>query len=238
MPGTAKLEPRLRRFADEEAVTAALATEIVASVEDAQRVGRNASLVVSGGRSPAALFDKLARTEFDWSRIWVGLADERWVDPRGNDSNEHLVRTRLLRESAAKANFVGLKNDAATPAAGAAASWQSMAHMPRPFDYVVLGMGEDGHTASLFPKSPGLAKALDARQAPGCVAMTAPVEPSARLSLNLSALLNARHVALLLIGSDKWNTFDRARKAGPVEDMPVRALLRQQQVPVTVYWAS
>ncbi|HEY1724422.1 MAG TPA: 6-phosphogluconolactonase [Steroidobacteraceae bacterium] len=227
----------MRRFADETALIGALATEIVASVEDAQRAGRPASLLVSGGRSPAALFDKLSATEIDWSRIWVGLADERWVDPRSSDSNERLLREHLLRGSAAEANFVGLKNDAATPAAGAAASWQSIKPLPRPFDYVVLGMGTDGHTASLFPKSPGLAKALDGRQAPACVAMIAPVEPNARLSLNLSALLNARHVALLLIGSDKWNTYDQARKAGPVEQMPVRALLRQQQVPVTVYWA-
>jgi len=237
MPGTEKSDTHLRRFANTEALNEALAAEITASLNHRLRAGRSASLVVAGGRSPVALFEQLSVMALEWSRVWVTLTDERWVRTSSSDSNEHLVREHLLRNAAAKAHFVGLKTDAPDPQAGAAGSWAAIEKMPRPFDYVLLGMGDEGHTASLFPDSPGLQLALDAQQPPGCVGMMAAAAPHARVSLNLSALLDSRHIALLLIGSGKWVTYERACEAGPVAEMPVRALLRQQRVPVSVYWA-
>jgi 6-phosphogluconolactonase len=237
MPGTAKSDTRLRRYPDRAALTEALAARIVAALEDGMRGGGSASLVVSGGRSPAALFDMLSSVALDWRRVWIALTDERWVDTTSGDSNEHLVREHLLHNAAAKANFVGMKSAAAQPAEAAAARWSAIASLPRPFDYVLLGMGDDGHTASLFPQSPGLATAIDPRQPPGCVAMIAPVAPQARMSLNLSALLDARRIDLLILGDGKLAVYERAGESGAVADMPVRALLRQQQVPVSVYWA-
>src|ERR1700733_1121704 len=237
MPGTARSDTRLRRYPDRAALTEALAARIVAALEDGIRGGGSASLVVSGGRSPAALFDLLSSAALDWRCVWIALTDERWVDTTSGDSNEHLVREHLLRNGAAKANFVGMKSAAAQPAEAAASSWSAIASLPRPFDYVLLGMGDDGHTASLFPQSPGLASAIDPLQPPGCVAMIAPVAPQARMSLNLSALLDARRIGLLIVGDGKLAVYERAGESGPVADMPVRALLRQQQLPVSVYWA-
>jgi 6-phosphogluconolactonase len=237
MPGTAKPDTQLRKFANTEALNEALTAEIAASLGHRLRAGRSASLTVAGGRSPVALFEQLSVMALDWSRIWVTLTDERWVRTSSSDSNEHLVREHLLRNAAAKANFVGLKTENPDPDSGAAASWSAIEKIPRPFDQVVLGMGDDGHIASLFPNSPSLALGLDLQQPPGCLAAVAPAEPRARVSLNLSALLDARHIALLILGSGKWVTYERACADGPVEEMPVRALLRQQRVPVSVYWA-
>jgi 6-phosphogluconolactonase len=237
MPGTARFDTRLRRYPDRAALTEALAAQIVGALEDRMRGGGSASLVVSGGRSPTALFDMLSSAALDWRRVWIALTDERWVETTSSDSNEHLVREHLLRNAAANANFVGMKTDAAQPAEAAASSWSAMTPLPRPFDYVLLGMGDDGHTASLFPQSPGIAAASDPLQPPGCVGMIAPVAPHARMSLNLSALLGARRIGLLIIGDGKWAAYERAGASGPVADMPVRALLRQQRVPVSVYWA-
>jgi 6-phosphogluconolactonase len=237
MPGTAKPDERLRRYPDAAALNAALAADIVQALEQGLRAGGEASLLVSGGRSPSALFDALSQAALDWRRVSIALTDERWVDPTSSDSNEHLVRAHLLQKAAASAHFVGMKTDAVNAGAAAAACWSAIAPLPRPFDYTLLGMGDDGHTASLFPHSPGLAAAIDAQAPPGCAAMIAPAPPLSRMSLNLAALLDSRRIGLLIMGGGKWATYQRAEGAGPVSEMPVRALLRQQQVPVTVYWS-
>jgi len=237
MAGMASFDARERKFPNAAALMAALTADIASALEVALGAGRGASLVVPGGHTPVPLFEQLSSVELDWENVWVGLTDERWVDASSSGSNEKLVREHLLRNAATEANFVGLKNAAADPASGAAASWSAVAEMPRPFDFVLLGMGDEGHVASLFPDSPGLSAALDLSGPPGCVAASAPVAPRARLSLNLRALVDARAIAVLIVGAAKWATYERARARGPVVDMPVRGLLQQQNVPVSVYWS-
>jgi 6-phosphogluconolactonase len=229
--------PPVTKFADIEVLSRALADQIAASLKTAIAARGLASLVVSGGKSPIKLFEMLRTQELDWSRVCIALADERWVDPSDPASNEKLVRDVLLQGSAAAARFLGLKNGAPTPDMGAVSAWETFARVPRPFDAVVLGMGDDGHTASLFPGSPNLLSALNPDAVPGCVGMRAPVAPQPRLSLNLSALLDARRIVLLITGDAKWRTYLAAGAEGPVQDMPVRAVLRQTRTPVEVMWS-
>ena len=179
------------RFPDSTALAHALAGEIRVDLEEAIGVRKAASLVVSGGRTPLKLYQQLRTETLAWSKVWITLGDERWVDVAAETSNERLVREQLLLEQAASAHFVGLKNPAVTPEAGAEWSWRALSRVPRPFDVVVLGMGDDGHTASLFPGSMTLARALDPGAAAGCVAVNALTAPHARMSLNLAALLDA-----------------------------------------------
>ena len=157
--------------------------------------------------------------------------------PQDEASNEHLVRNVLLQDQAAAARFHGLKNGAPTPDLGAVSAWETFARVPRPFDAVVLGMGDDGHTASLFPGSPNLASALNQGAVAGCVGMWSPVAPQPRLSLNLTALLDSRRVVVLITGESKWNTLAAANQDGPAHDMPIRAVLRQSRTPVDVMWS-
>ena len=236
MPGATKPELRELRVADGEAQAVMLAAAIAADLAAALALRPYAGLVVSGGRTPALMFAHLARQALDWPRVQITLADERWVSAADPASNEALVRASLLRERAAAAHLIGLKNDAPTPAEGAARAWIALSAMPRPFDVVVLGIGDDGHTASLFPGSAGLAVALDAKAPPGCVAMEPQGAPHPRLSLNLAALLHSRRVCLQISGAHKWQVYQRALAAGPIGDLPVRAILQQGTVPVDVYW--
>src|SRR5229473_792265 len=224
-----------QRYADIETLSRELATLIAGSLAAAISARGLASLVVSGGRSPVRLFEILRTRAVDWDRVCIALADERWVDPQDAASNERLVRDVLLKDQAAVARFLGLKNGAPSPDLGAVSAWETFARVPRPFDAVVLGMGDDGHTASLFPGSPNLPSALNA--AAGCVGMWSPVAPHPRLSLNLTALLDSRRIAVLITGESKWHTYAAACAAGPVEDMPVRAVLRQSRTPVDVLWS-
>lgn len=219
----------------ESALVDTLTQRIVAQLDGALRAGRDASLVVSGGRSPVALFRRLRDASLDWSRVWITLADERWVSAGDAGSNEGLVRRELLQSAAARAHFVGLKNPAASAAEGALRSTAALASVPQPFDVVVLGMGEDGHFASLFPGSPGLAAALDAGAEPGCVPMRAAVAPAERISLNLAALLRSRLLLLPLLGAAKAAVLRAAGSEGSAEALPVRALLRQRHVPLEIY---
>jgi 6-phosphogluconolactonase len=225
------------RFPNIGALARALATEIKVDLAEALALRNSASLVVSGGRTPVALFEQLRGEPLDWSQVWITLADERWVDTAADESNEHLVRSTLLKGRAASARFVGLKNAAATPEAGVEWAWRGLKRVPRPYDVVVLGMGEDGHTASLFPGSLGLSKALDTAAPPGCVAVNALVAPHARISLNLSGLLDSLRIVLLIAGEAKWAVYERAREPGSATDMPVRAILHQKQVRVDVFWS-
>jgi 6-phosphogluconolactonase len=227
----------VKRYPDAAALADRLAGDIAASLSQAITQRGLASLVVSGGNSPKQLFQVLSKRPLDWSRVCVALADERWVAPTDAGSNEKLVRDNLLRDSAAAARFAGLKNAAPSPDLGAVSAWETFARVPRPFDVMVLGMGDDGHTASLFPRSPNLPDALDPSAAAGCIGMWAPTEPHARLSLNLSALLDSRLVYILILGEAKLKTFTAASGQGAVEDMPVRAVLRQDRTPVEVVWA-
>jgi 6-phosphogluconolactonase len=230
-------EPPAIRYADLDFLSREQSDRIAACLKAAIAARGLASLVVSGGRSPVKLFEYLRTQELDWSRVCVALADERWVDPSDPASNERLVRDELLKDRAAAARFEGLKNGAATPDLGAVLAWKKLAAVPRPFDVVVLGMGDDGHTASLFPGSPNLRSALDETAAAGCVGMWSPTPPQARLSLNLAALLGSRRIVILITGESKWQTYLAASQPGPVEQMPVRAVLRQRRTPVDVIWS-
>jgi 6-phosphogluconolactonase len=233
------MHPRLHehRFPDKVALIHALSGEIKVDLEEAIAARGTAGLIVSGGRTPLPLFEQLQREKLPWGSVWISLADERWVETNSEASNERLVRQHLLVDYAAKARFVGLKNPAPTPEAGAEWAWRALSRLPRPYDVMVLGMGDDGHTASLFPGSLALARALDASAAPGCVAINSLTAPHARISLNLSALLEARRIVLHIEGEAKWQVYQRARAAGPVAEMPVRAILNQHEVPVDVFWS-
>src|SRR5450432_2015586 len=224
-------EPPARRYADAESLAQELAVQIAGSLNVAIGARGLASLVVSGGRSPVRLFEVLRNQNLDWARVCIALADERWVDPQDPASNERLVRDILLKDRAASARFLGLKNAAPIPDLGALSAWENFARVPRPFDVVVLGMGDDGHTASLFPGSPNLPSALNQSAAAGCVGMWSPVAPHPRLSLNLTALLDSRRVVVLLTGESKLRTFAAACAPGPVPEMPIRAVLRQSRTP-------
>src|SRR5271168_2794257 len=229
--------PAVKNFPDAQTVSRELATQIAGTLAAALGARRLASLVVSGGNSPKRMFEILRAQSLDWSRVCVALADERWVSPEDAASNEALVRNVLLKDQAASARFLGLKNGAPTPDLGAVSAWETFARVPRPFDAVILGMGDDGHTASLFPRSPNLPNALNPAATAGCVGMWSPVAPQPRLSLNLSALLDSRRIVVLISGDSKWRTLTAANAAGPVQDMPVRAVLRQSRTPADVMWS-
>lgn len=201
-----------------------------------------ATLLVSGGSTPAPLYEALSKTELNWKKIKIALVDERWVDQDHSASNEALIRRTLLINNARVAEFTGMKNPAKTAAAGQGETEMLYRKLPQPFSLAIVGMGSDGHTASLFPHAKGLAEALKTDNDNLTVAITATQSEvtgpnTERLSLTLPALLKTERVIILFTGEDKLAVFSAAQKPGPVTDMPIRALLHQEEVPVELYWA-
>lgn len=210
------------------ALAGAVSRALVAGI----RAHGTARLLVSGGRSPVAFLEQLSRQPLDWRQVTVSPVDERWVPPGHPDSNEGLLRCHLLRQAAAPARLVGLYQPGLTPEAAAARASQQLAGLPWPVDALVLGMGEDGHTASLFPGSPLLARGLSPDCPECCLVMQAPVAPHVRLSLTWPLLASARLQCLAIQGPRKLETLRQALQADPLQS-PVRAFL---QYPLEIYW--
>lgn len=229
--------PAFKEFKDSPTLVAALAGQVADLLRDGIGERGRASLVVSGGFTPVQFFAALSALALDWKQVVVTLADERWVDPTDADSNERLVRQHLLQNQAAVARFVGLKNEAFSAVQGEKECEDRLALLPRPFDAVILGMGNDGHTASLFPQAARLGEALDMDSGTLCLAITPPAAPYERMTLTLPALLHSREIILHLVGPDKRAVYEQALAEGPVAEMPIRAVLGQTSVPVTVFWA-
>ena len=233
-----KIVPKFYEFADQQALCHKLSQLICAALQKAVAAREKASLVVSGGSTPVPLFAALSEMSMEWDRVFITLADERWVEASDRDSNEASVRKHLLRNQAEGAHFHGLKNSHASAGDGEKECGKKLARLPMPFDIVILGMGPDGHTASLFPKAARLGDALDMGSGRLCMAMTPVTAPHDRMTLTLPALLDSRQIFLHLSGKEKRDVYERALGGDSVEEMPVRAVLNQDKVPVDVYWTA
>ena len=223
----------LETFPNSEAASEAAAQALIQRL----RPAGEKRLMVTGGRSPGPVFDRLAQTDLDWSRVAITLSDERFVDPASPDSNERLVRERLLRGHAAAARFTPLKGPGPSAADDAAAA-EPKVRVLLPFDASLLGMGDDGHIASLFPGTPGLAAALDPEGKRLVVGVESAGQPPyvPRISLTARALFDTQAVVLLVGGEGKRALLERAL-ADPAFDLPVSALLNQTRAPVRILWS-
>ena len=211
-------------FNDRRELDAALASAVSERLQVAVASRGKAYLVVSGGSTPANLFTFLARTTIDWDRVVVLLADERWVADDDKDRNERLVRETLLTQNASDAEFVSL-----IPASGEddndiASVLATLASLPE-FDVVLLGMGEDAHTASLFPCAAELAAGMTTRED---ALITRPLSaPYTRVSLSKNRLLNTRHGMLHIVGEKKRAVLERALQSGNEMQYPISAFVGQ-----------
>ncbi|VXC76964.1 6-phosphogluconolactonase [Pseudomonas sp. 8Z] len=210
----------------------ALAERVAEALREAIASQGRATLVVSGGRSPVAFFEALSAQPLPWSKVLVSLADERWVPTVHADSNEALVRRHLLQGAAAQAQFLGLYRSAGSLAEAAELTEQALHDLP-PIDVLVLGMGSDGHTASLFPGSPNLEQALQADCPRRCLPMLAPSVPHQRLTLTLAQLKTARLTLLAIEGQDKLRVLAQAAQQADSWRMPISAFLC---APLEIYW--
>jgi 6-phosphogluconolactonase len=218
-------------YPDRDMLMLRLAQRIASELGETLRSNDRATLSVPGGTTPGPVFDTLSGADLDWARVSVMLNDERWVPEDNPRSNTALIRRRLLTGRAAEATLVPLYARAPTPEdALDALSDGIRPHLP--ISVLLLGMGADMHTASLFPGADKLAQAMSA-DAPPLMALRAEAAGEPRITLTLPVLRKALRIHVLITGAEKRAALERARKL-PSAQAPIAALLDQAQV----HWAE
>lgn len=227
---------QLHQFADTSALNNAFANKLITILSQAIKQRGAAYLVVSGGKTPQQLFQALSQTELEWNKVTVLLADDRWLAPDHADSNERLVKASLLQGKAASARFISLYAKDSSAFSAVEHILPHVDGLPT-FDAVILGMGEDGHTASLFPCSAQISAGL-ADGAPAVLAVEPATAPYQRISLSKQRLLNSRHLFLHLVGKNKLDVLNQALAGDDPLQMPIRAFLHHPATDVVVMYSA
>jgi 6-phosphogluconolactonase len=194
-----------------------------------------ATLAISGGQTPVRFLQALSCQPINWRAVTVTLVDDHWVPESSPRSNAAMVRGNLLRGPAEAARFVPLVNDAATPEAGRDAAEAAISALALPFAVVVLGMGNDGHTASFFPGNDRLISALAPINGQSVETIRAEAAGEPRITLTLPVLLEAENVALHIEGTVKRKVLNAAFRKGNFIEMPICAILAHRPTP-DIFW--
>lgn len=197
---------QLMKFNSQEQQIQALSQSIIDALQKTIESKNQVVLAVSGGKSPIALFEKLSHAKLNWDNVTIVLVDERFLDTQDNDSNEKLVREKLLINHANAANFIGLVSTRNIVASTANANIQ----IPK-IDIAILGMGEDGHTASIFPCCPEIDTILDTELTTNKYVITTPTNaPHKRIGLSLNAILEIPHLFLSINNEKKLSIIEES----------------------------
>ena len=222
-----------QKFTTLEDAASALAVDIAENLNDGISARGHSLLAVSGGNTPKMVFNYLRKRKVDWNKVTITLTDERWVPNDHPESNEQLVRSHLLNYLSDDIPFVPLYGGQAMLRDDVKSCESRLEKLSLPFDAVYLGMGPDGHFASLFPED----EALDILNSL-CVAVEGTNSRLARISLTASAILNARKIYLLFSGEDKLSIYHKAKTLGSYNEIPLRIILSQNKIPVMVYYTQ
>jgi len=228
--------PRVRRFADGEGLAGAVAGAVRRAVEHGIAKRARASLVLSGGSTPEAFLPAVARLTLPWEQVSVYPTDERRVPEDSADANAAMLRRVLLSAPGpSRARYVSFSGGAPIADRAALAIRSSLPPASEPYDLVILGMGNDGHIASLFPGSPRLAELLSPRNGERLAAVPAPTTATPaveRITMTLAELRRAERVLLVIRGTRKLEVLEAACARGDSLAAPVAAL-----EDVEAFWA-
>lgn len=225
-------------FTTRDALQSAAAKHIEAILRTTLEQRQSATILCAGGSTPKPVYRQISGATLDWSRVHVGLTDERWVDETDDASNAGMIRRELLRGHADAARFTPMVTDATCePAEAMDTIGAAYHHLTMTPDLAVVGMGPDAHTLSWFPGADGLNHALD----PETSANVATIEaiPSdvtgnhtTRVTLTLPVIVRTEQVVLLITGEAK-----RAALEAAASDAPISHLIRAAGSRLTTYWA-
>ncbi len=218
-------------FKDSAEQSLNLASQVADILSQSIEKNSQASIAVSGGSTPKQMFELLSNVDIPWQQVTITLVDDRWLEPEHQDSNQRLVEQSLLQNFAKKATFIGLYQDTANAQQGAEKTNLMFDYVKQPFDVVLLGMGNDGHTASLFPCSAQIEHGMSTSQL--YLATQPTTAPYSRISLSAHAISESCHLFLQLKGNDKQQTLQKALAEPDDLKMPIKRFLTKD---MTVLW--
>ncbi|MDP7593417.1 MAG: 6-phosphogluconolactonase [Litorilituus sp.] len=225
-------------FSSRELLDGALAQKVSDILKEAIAHKGRASIAVSGGSTPKGFFNALSQKELDWKKVTITLADERWVDINSSDSNTRLVHENLLQNNASLAKFFHLKQGETLCLDTLGDLNLATNNTLLPLDVLILGMGEDGHTASLFPCSEQIKQGLDSANKDALMAVQPKSAPHQRITFSFAALSKSNNTFLHICGLSKKAVLDKALGDSDVFSMPIRAFLQSDTIETQVYWAE
>jgi len=238
-----KLMYTLNNFESRGQLNKALAEKVSSVLTAAITLKGKGSIAVSGGSTPVDFFSVLSKKDIDWEKVTITLADERWVDINSDDSNTRLIHEYLLQNKASAAKFFHLKQDVIMQ--GKALYDKTLTDLNLvanndllPFDVLILGMGEDGHTASLFPCSKQIEQGLDSNNTNTLIMVEPTTAPHKRITFSFAALRQSKNVFLHICGENKKTVLNKAINGDNKFDMPIRAFLQDSAIDMQVYWAE
>ena len=213
--------------------SAAAADRVAQLLADRLEHNKRASLIVSGGTSPQQCLAALAKVPLEWQRVQIVLSDERWVPQDHEDSNEKMVREHLLVDQATAADLLPIYAPDVTPTERCEQLQDPLPELP--FSCSLIGIGADGHFASLFPdvEELELGLAVDSRRLYLPVATAA--SPHPRISMTLAGISRSDEILLLFFGEEKKDVYEQSKAMS--NGYPLSRLLRQKRAPVSVFWA-
>lgn len=215
----------------------ALFVELRDGISTALTMQHTVNLALAGGNTPKGLYKKLNSAPLDWENIAVTLTDERWVDGADDASNEKMLKQTLFQNKAKMAQFLGLKTQEKTPLLAQPHLNALLQENLPALDFVILGMGDDGHFASIFPQMDNTQALLDLNGPDLCLPAH-PLNKPARMSLTLPYLLTAKRIFLFITGVDKKEIIKQQSNANTSTVLPIYSLLHQTLCPVTIYWSE
>jgi len=225
-------------FKSREELDTQLANNVADILSKAITTRGKASLAVSGGSTPKGFFKKLSQIDIPWKSVTITLADERWVDINNEASNTRLVHENLLQNNAQQAKFFHLKQGDELCESTLTDLNLAATSALLPLDVLILGMGEDGHTASLFPCSEQIEQGLSLDNNAALMKVLPKTAPHQRITFTFSHLIQSKNIILHIVGEGKQRVLAEANTGNNLREMPIRAFLQNPDVNTQVYWAE
>jgi 6-phosphogluconolactonase len=229
---------QINDFAQRADLDNALANNVAELLSNALSHKGKASLAVSGGSTPKGFFSALSKKDLDWNNVTITLADERWVEFESDASNTRLVHENLLKNNASAATFFHLKKDSEFNSEILVQLNIDAKKQLLPLDVLILGMGEDGHTASLFPCSEQISTALSLDNSDALMKVVPQTAPHDRITFTYAHLVQSKNVILHVCGEGKKVVLEKALTDNNQREMPIRAFLQNPEINTQVYWAE